>query len=67
VDQEIDDLNRCLVEAINQSGEAYLTHTHLNGQIAMRLAVGNILTTERHLAKVFALIRREAAHLRAAA
>ena len=67
VDEEIDDLNRCLVEAINRSGEAYLTHTYLSGQIAMRLAVGNILTTERHLAKVFDLIRREAAHLRAAA
>jgi aromatic-L-amino-acid decarboxylase len=67
VDQEIDSLNRRLVEAINRSGEAYLTHTHLNGRIAMRLAVGNILTTERHLAKVFALIRREAAYLRAAA
>jgi aromatic-L-amino-acid decarboxylase len=67
VDQEIDSLNRRLVEAINRSGEAYLTHTHLNGRIAMRLAVGNILTTERHLAKVFALIRREEAYLRAAA
>jgi aromatic-L-amino-acid/L-tryptophan decarboxylase len=66
-EEEIDGLNRRLVEAINRSGEAYLTHTHLNGQIAMRLAVGNILTTERHLAKVFDLIRREAAHLRAAA
>ena len=32
----------------------------------MRLAVGNILTTERHLVKVFDLIRREVARLRAA-
>jgi len=67
VEQEIDCLNRRLVEAVSRSGEAYLTHTQLNGQIAIRLAVGNILTTERHLAKVFDLIRRHAAHLRAAA
>jgi aromatic-L-amino-acid/L-tryptophan decarboxylase len=64
VDQEINDLNRRLVEAVNRTGKAYLTYTTLRGQIAMRLAVGNILTTERHLARVLDLIRRESAGLR---
>ncbi len=59
-------LNRRLVEAVNRTGKAYLTYTTLNGHLAMRLAVGNILTTERHLAKAFDLIRREAARLGAA-
>ena len=45
------------------TGEAYLTYTTLNGRVAMRLAVGNVLTTERHLTKAFDLIRREAARL----
>ena len=63
VDQELNAFNRRLVEAVNRTGQAYLTHTTLNGQTAMRLAVGNILTTERHLTKAFDLIRREAARL----
>jgi aromatic-L-amino-acid decarboxylase len=60
-DEELNDLNRRLVEAVNRTGEAYLTHTILKGRVAMRLAVGNVLTAERHLARVFDLIRREAA------
>jgi aromatic-L-amino-acid decarboxylase len=66
LDQELNSLNRRLVEAVNRTGKAYLTHTTLNGQIAMRLTVGNILTTERHLAMAFDLIRREVARLGAA-
>jgi aromatic-L-amino-acid decarboxylase len=66
VDQELNGFNRRLVESVNRTGEAYLTHTTLNGRVAMRLAVGNILTTERHLKKAFDVIRREAARLRAA-
>jgi aromatic-L-amino-acid decarboxylase len=65
-DQELNRLNSRLVEAVNRTGEAYLTRTTLNGHVAMRLAVGNILTTERHLERAFELIRREAAQLRAA-
>jgi aromatic-L-amino-acid decarboxylase len=62
-DEELNDLNRRLVEAVNRTGEAYLTHTILHGRVAMRLAVGNVLTAERHLARVYDLIRREAASL----
>jgi aromatic-L-amino-acid/L-tryptophan decarboxylase len=64
--EELNTFNRRLVEAVNRTGKAYLTYTSLNGQVAMRLAVGNILTTERHLAMAFDLIRREAAQLHAA-
>ena len=64
--EELNSLNRRLVEAVNRTGKVYLTYTTLNGQITMRLAVGNILTTERHLAMAFDLISREAAQLGAA-
>ncbi len=63
---QLNSLNRRLVEAVNRTGKTYLTYTTLDGQVAMRLAVGNILTTERHLAVAFDLIRREAAQLHAA-
>jgi aromatic-L-amino-acid decarboxylase len=53
------DFNRRLVEAVNATGRAYLTHTTLRGgRVAARLAVGNVLTTERHLSEVYELLRR---------
>ncbi|HEX8474127.1 MAG TPA: pyridoxal-dependent decarboxylase [Pyrinomonadaceae bacterium] len=58
-EEELNEYNRRLVEAVNATGEAYLTHTSLHGRVAMRLAVGNVLTTEQHLARVYQLIRRE--------
>jgi aromatic-L-amino-acid decarboxylase len=62
--EELNDLNRRLVEVANKTGKVYLTHTTLRGCVAMRLAVGNVLTTERHLMSVYELIKREAARLR---
>jgi aromatic-L-amino-acid decarboxylase len=59
-DEELNELNRGLVERVNATGQVYLTHTTLRGRVAMRLAVGNVLTTERHLAQVYDLIKREA-------
>jgi aromatic-L-amino-acid decarboxylase len=62
-DAELNDFNRRLVEAVNATGRAYLTHTTLRGRVAIRLAVGNVLTEESHLARVYELIKDEAAHL----
>ncbi|HEU4598030.1 MAG TPA: aminotransferase class I/II-fold pyridoxal phosphate-dependent enzyme [Pyrinomonadaceae bacterium] len=53
------DFNRRLVEEVNATGRAYLTHTTLRGgRVAVRLAVGNVLTTERHLSDVYQLVKR---------
>lgn len=60
IDEELNERNRRLVETVNATGLAYLTHTILRGRVAIRLAVGNVLTTERHLAQVYDLIKREA-------
>jgi aromatic-L-amino-acid/L-tryptophan decarboxylase len=55
-DECADRLNRSLVEAVNATGRAYLTHTTLGGRVAARLAVGNVLTTGRHVSDVLALL-----------
>ncbi len=57
--ERTNDLNRSLVKSVNATGQAYLTHTVLGENAAMRVAVGNVLTTERHLMDVFGLIKRE--------
>jgi aromatic-L-amino-acid decarboxylase len=62
-EEELNRLNERLAEAATKTGEAYLTHTTLKGKIAVRLAVGNVLTSERHLRSVYDLLSREAARL----
>jgi aromatic-L-amino-acid/L-tryptophan decarboxylase len=43
---------------INSSGEAYLSHTRLNGKFTLRLSVGSIRAEEQHLRKVWEQINR---------
>jgi glutamate/tyrosine decarboxylase-like PLP-dependent enzyme len=62
-DEELDALNSKIVEEINVSGEAYLTQTKLRGQTVMRIGLGNVLTTERHLSAVWKLIQKTARSL----
>jgi aromatic-L-amino-acid/L-tryptophan decarboxylase len=45
-----------MVAEINSSGRAYLTLTRLRERSAVRLGLGNILTTEEHLRTVWQLI-----------
>lgn len=56
-----DKLNARMVERINAAGETYLMQTKLRGRSVMRLGLGNILTTEEHLRRVWELVRRMAA------
>jgi len=46
-----------LVDRLNADGKTYLTRTKLHDRIAIRLGLGNILTTETHLRNVWQLIR----------
>jgi len=57
--QEADALNESIVTTINATGKAYLTYTRLRGRVAIRLAIGNVLTTERHVAACWESIRGE--------
>jgi aromatic-L-amino-acid decarboxylase len=60
----LDELNELLLARINATGAAYLTHTRLHGRLALRIAVGNVLTTERHLAGVWELVRTQLSAMR---
>ena len=56
-----DDDNRALLEKVNASGKAFLSHTVLNGQFVLRLAIGNIATQWQDLEEVWDLVKQTAA------
>jgi aromatic-L-amino-acid/L-tryptophan decarboxylase len=53
-----DDPNRVILEAVNATGQAFLSHTVLNGKFALRLAIGNIRTTRDDLRVTWDLLRK---------
>ena len=56
---DLDALNEKIMNEINASGEAYLSHTKLNGKYTLRLSVGSIRVEERHLRKVWDLLNEK--------
>lgn len=58
-EKDLDDLNMEILNGVNASGEVYLSHTRLDGRYALRLAVGNIRTTEKHVRRAWELLRGE--------
>ncbi len=56
-------LNEALLEAVNQGGEIFLSHTKLNGVFTLRLAIGHLHTTETHVARAWQLLQAHAAAL----
>jgi aromatic-L-amino-acid decarboxylase len=59
--EEEDRLNEEVVEAVNATGEAFLSPTRLRARTILRLAIGNIRTEERHVRRAFDLLRDAAA------
>jgi aromatic-L-amino-acid decarboxylase len=64
-DAKADSINERVVESVNSSGLFYLTHTRLRGTVFLRIGLGNVLTTETHLAAAWRAISHEAARLAA--
>ena len=62
--RETDEFNAALLERLNASGEVFLSHTKLGDRYTLRLAIGNLHTTERHVARAWELIRQFAAGLK---
>ena len=60
---ELDTLNRRVLDAVNATGEVFLSHTQLNGAVALRLAIGHERTTEAHVARAWELVMRYTAQL----
>ena len=62
-DLELDLFNERLMASVNATGEMFISHTRFNGVIALRLAIGNLRTTHRHVARAWELLREHTAGL----
>ena len=62
-DDELDGLNERLLQAVNATGEVFLSHTRLRDRFVLRLAVGHLRTTERHVARAWKLLKTHTAQL----
>jgi aromatic-L-amino-acid decarboxylase len=56
-----DEENEMIVDRINRSGEAFLSHTRLNGRYVIRLAIGSERTTEDDVRRAWDALRGAAA------
>jgi aromatic-L-amino-acid decarboxylase len=62
-EHELDLLNQRLLDAVNATGEVFLSHTRLHNRFVLRLAVGHLRTTERHVARAWKLLKTHNAQL----
>ena len=60
----LDAANERLVDAVNQTGRVFLSHTRLRGRIAIRIAIGHLRTTETHVRQAWELVQQQAAEFK---
>jgi aromatic-L-amino-acid decarboxylase len=56
-----DEENEALLERVNASGEIFISHTKLHGRYVLRLAIGNVRTTEADVRRAWEVLNEEAA------
>jgi aromatic-L-amino-acid decarboxylase len=60
-DDELDTRNAAIMDAVNRTGEVFLSHTRLDDRYVIRLSIGNIRTEPRHVERAWELLREAAA------
>ena len=60
---ELDSLNQRLLDIVNGTGEFLLSDTRLNDRFTLRVAIGNIRTTEEYVDRLWEVLREKAEQL----
>ncbi len=60
-DAELDARNAAIMDAVNRTGEVFLSHTRLAGRFTIRIAIGNLRTESRHVERAWVLLREAVA------
>ncbi len=56
-------LNARLLEAVNATGEMFISHTKIDGKYVLRLAIGNLRTERGDVEAAWRILRRETSGL----
>jgi aromatic-L-amino-acid decarboxylase len=62
-EEGLNDLNKQLLESLNQTGKVFLTHTSLREKYVLRMAIAARATQERHVREAWELIASKAAEI----
>jgi aromatic-L-amino-acid decarboxylase len=62
-EQILEAINEKLIQRVNATGEIFISHTKLNGKFTIRVAIGHLRTTERHLRRVWELLKEFSVNL----
>jgi aromatic-L-amino-acid decarboxylase len=57
-ESHLERLNMATMNAVNASGEAFISHTKINGKYALRLAIGNLRTQRSDVEAAWHLLKR---------
>lgn len=65
VDDEarLESLNARLLEAVNATGEMFISHTKIDGKYVLRMAIGNLRTQHSDVEAAWEILKREARDL----
>jgi aromatic-L-amino-acid decarboxylase len=63
-EENLNQLNEKLLEAINATREIFLSHTKLREHYVLRLAIGNLRTEERHVRRAWEIIQQKSQEIR---
>jgi len=58
-EHSVNELNKKLMDEINNTGKLFLSHTKLNSKFAIRLTISGIRTTEQHVLNAWELIKNK--------
>ena len=56
-ESKLDTLNEAIMNSINAKGRFFLSHTKLKGKFAMRVAIGNLRTTEKDIRDLWNILQ----------
>ena len=65
-DEGLDEANAAIMDAVNRTGEVFLSHTRLAGRFTIRVSIGNLRTEARHVERTWELLREAAIRVGAA-
>ena len=55
-EEELDRANERLMNLVNETGEAFISHTRIHGRLALRIAIGHERTREEHVRRIWGLL-----------